>query len=285
MCSIWSWHPPVGIYISILALLGVLVPLFRDWGEIGKREKAVWTAVMFLLVILEIKSIYQDRNEHDREQADARKEQLANFGTIANGINNSITASQTQFQATMDRLQTAVKSSEEARRNTEPHALITSLAMSPSGQARPASAVIFPNQSFEINVEFTNSGSEKATNVVLDLQTYLAKPDDDSSQKDLASRFNRWWKVTKHTAAVVPEVQPKDQRLATFKSVVFSPDDITALMNKSNTLYVLYRWVYSDSSGRWANDVCAGYQNVYQDFNVMHPCRPEYNRQRYHFPK
>lgn len=127
---------------------------------------------------------------------------------------------------------------------------------------------------------------DRGGRVVLDLQTYLAKPDDDSSQKDLASRFNKWWKATKHTAAVVLEVQPRDQRVATFKSLVFSPDDIIALTNKSKTLYVLYRWVYSDSSDRWANDVCAGYQNVYQDgFTLMHPCRPEYNRQRYHFPK
>ncbi len=153
MFSIWSWHPPVGVYISILAVLGVLVPLFRDWGEIGKREKALWTAVMFLLVILEIKSIYQDRNEHDREQAEAQKEQLANFHTIANGINSSITASQSQFQVTMDRLQTAVKSSEEASTNTKPRALLTYLTISPTGQPRPASAVIFPNKPFDINVD------------------------------------------------------------------------------------------------------------------------------------
>jgi hypothetical protein len=121
MSSVWYWHPPVGVY---------------------------------LFVLLEIKSIYQDRNEHDREQVKARNEQLTNFGTIANGINASIAASQAQFQTTMDRLQTAVKSSEEASRNTAPHALITSLAMSPSGQVRPASAVIFPNQAFEINVVF-----------------------------------------------------------------------------------------------------------------------------------
>ena len=25
----WQWHPPVGVFIAMLALLGVLVPLFR----------------------------------------------------------------------------------------------------------------------------------------------------------------------------------------------------------------------------------------------------------------
>jgi hypothetical protein len=36
-----EWYPPVGVFIGILALLGVLVPLLRDLTKIGKWEKAV----------------------------------------------------------------------------------------------------------------------------------------------------------------------------------------------------------------------------------------------------
>jgi hypothetical protein len=96
----WSWHPPVGIYIGILALLGVCVPLIRG-DKVGPREKALWTAVMFMLVLFEIKSIYQDRNEHDKQQAEARKEQLKGFETIGDGIQAAITKSDEQFAATM----------------------------------------------------------------------------------------------------------------------------------------------------------------------------------------
>ena len=80
--EVWSWYPPVGVFIGILALLGVIVPLLRDLGKIGPRERAVWTAVMFALVLLEMKSIYQDRDVHDREQKTARKEQLDQFSKI-----------------------------------------------------------------------------------------------------------------------------------------------------------------------------------------------------------
>ncbi len=239
---------------------------------------------MFLLVILEIKSIYQDRNEHDREQAEARKEQLANFHTIANGINSSITASQSQFQVTMDRLQTAVKSSEEASTNTKPRALLTYLTISPTGQPRPPSAVIFPNKPFDINVMFTNSGSETAKRVTLDLQTYIDKPDDKPTQKKLVAIFNEWWSTTKHPPEV-EEVQPRDQRLGTYKSLVFSPDDIRSLIDKSKTVYVLVRWTYFDSTGHWGTDTCFSYQSIYDDFQVWHPCSPAYNRQRYPIPK
>jgi hypothetical protein len=96
-----EWYPPVGVFIGILALLGVLVPLLRDLTKIGKWEKALWTIVMLALVGLEIRSIYLDRDAHDREQAAARAEQLKQFSEIAKGIDTSITNSQKQFDATM----------------------------------------------------------------------------------------------------------------------------------------------------------------------------------------
>jgi hypothetical protein len=74
-------------------------------SKIGKREKAVWTFVIFALLLLEIKSVYQDRNEHDRQELEARQREEANFGQIAQGIQGSILQSQQQFEATMQRAQ------------------------------------------------------------------------------------------------------------------------------------------------------------------------------------
>jgi len=105
MDKLWAWYPPIGVYIAILALLGVLVALLRDVTKIGRREKALWTAIMFILVLLEIKSIYQDRYAHDKEQSEARAEQLKQFDTIAKGINTTISNSQQQFDATIKRVE------------------------------------------------------------------------------------------------------------------------------------------------------------------------------------
>lgn len=101
--DLWAWHPPVGVWIAILGLLGVVVPLIRDLAKIGKREKAFWTALMFVLLGLELKTVYQDRREHDEEQAKARSEQIAQFNRIADGIKETIDESQRQFEATMAR--------------------------------------------------------------------------------------------------------------------------------------------------------------------------------------
>lgn len=101
--NIWAWYPPVGVFIGMLALLGVLVPLFRDITTMGAREKALWTAVMFALVLLEMRSIYWDRAAHDKQEANARSIQLEGFKSIAKGINDTSTLNQQQFAATIKR--------------------------------------------------------------------------------------------------------------------------------------------------------------------------------------
>jgi hypothetical protein len=58
---------------------------------------------MFVLVGLEIRTLYLDRDEHDREQAYAACEQLERFGQIADKMNTAISTSQSQFNATMDK--------------------------------------------------------------------------------------------------------------------------------------------------------------------------------------
>ncbi len=109
--TIWTWYPPVGVFIGILALLSVVVSLFRDAAKITKVEKAAWIAVFFALVGLELRSIYRDRSAHDREQAAARKEQLEHFTKIATGLTSAIDQEQKHFDATVSEMQQLVNSS------------------------------------------------------------------------------------------------------------------------------------------------------------------------------
>jgi hypothetical protein len=97
--SVWSWYPPVGVFIAILGLLGVIVPLVRE--HIGRREKAIWTVVMFALVLLEIRSIYLDRAAHEQSENEARQLQLDNFNQIGQGIRESISKSDEHFDESL----------------------------------------------------------------------------------------------------------------------------------------------------------------------------------------
>lgn len=105
MVEVWL-HPPVGIFIGLLGLLGVVVPLVRKLETMGRWEKAGWTLVMFALMGIELRSIYMDRADNEAKQKTARAELLANFQGIADGIKSEIATSQTEFAATMKRSDT-----------------------------------------------------------------------------------------------------------------------------------------------------------------------------------
>jgi hypothetical protein len=109
----WQWHPPIGVYVGLLAVVGVLVPWFRG-ADIGKREKAFWTFLMFLFVFLEIRTLYLDRDQHDAEQALARCQQLQSFNQIAQTLGTAITNSQAQFQITMQGVQKVFDKTQQA---------------------------------------------------------------------------------------------------------------------------------------------------------------------------
>jgi len=63
--NVWAWHPPVGVYIAVLAVLAVFLPF--GWEKIGREGRYIATILVVLLLALELKSIYQDRNEHQAE--------------------------------------------------------------------------------------------------------------------------------------------------------------------------------------------------------------------------
>ena len=99
--SIWQWHPPVGTWIGILASLGVVVPLLRPLEKIGSREKVVWTLVMFALLGLEVRTLYRDRDELEKEHAHTECEETEQFRSIAAGLSTAISTEEKQFTATM----------------------------------------------------------------------------------------------------------------------------------------------------------------------------------------
>jgi len=104
----WKWHPPVGVFIGILGLLSVLVPLFRSWNTIPRVEKAIWTGAMFILLLLELRTIYLDRSDHDAEQAKARCEQLEQFRNIAGQLTTAIQDNERHFDQTLAKVDDAI---------------------------------------------------------------------------------------------------------------------------------------------------------------------------------
>jgi hypothetical protein len=263
----------VGVFIAVLGLLGVLVPLLRDLNQIGRREKALWTFVMFFLVWLEIRSIYLDRDTHDKEQAAARQEQLEQFGKIAQGINTTSTSNQQHFDATMGTMNSLLQTTQATKLNTEPEAYLT---MNNFGVYRN-SLPMGPNRQLEFNVFYQNKGNEAAKDVVADGKIYLGKTDDPKREAERLSReFEKWWQNPPERPAGhwrVPIYAAGDQEgFFSIDAPRLTAEEFSQLQNNTLTFYTFVRFLYSDHSGRWAHERCEWMQNASQDFNVVRSC-------------
>jgi hypothetical protein len=71
------WWPPVGVFIALLAVIGVVVPWVKETHT--KHEKAAWTMVMFVLVAMEIFTIHDDRNGTIRSSGMKGKSNFQSF--------------------------------------------------------------------------------------------------------------------------------------------------------------------------------------------------------------
>ena len=71
---------------------------------------------MFILVGLEIRTLYRERAEHDREQEFARCQQLRSFESIADSLKSAITISQGQYQSTLKHVDGVLKTTEDVSR-------------------------------------------------------------------------------------------------------------------------------------------------------------------------
>jgi hypothetical protein len=175
---VWAWHPPVGVWIGILGLLGVLVPLIRDIERIGKREKAVWTFIMFSLLLLEIKSVYQDRNEHDEEQAEARERETKNFQSIAKEIEGAIEQSQQHFDATMKKSDKLISVTQESLNNITGGRSYAFVAAGIGPQGPPFSLEVWVKGKYGVH------------HLAADMQTVLDGRDAETAKRQLQTKHS-----------------------------------------------------------------------------------------------
>ena len=264
LSSLATWHPPVGVFIALLALIGVLVPWFR--GEANRREKALWTLLMFVFVGLEIRSIYMDQAEHDKQQADARTQQINSFSQIGQGINATIETGQQQFKETMRGFEANLNATNKAINNTRPRAI---LQIKHVAFQRPA--YIPPTKRVGFNILLENAGNDTAKQFAYVVHTYVGKLDDAEFQKGIYADFIGRWQ-TEHTKALHGSLSTGGNPYISIESDVLTNEEIQALTTSAQTLYMILRFSWIDQTGLWATDYCGGYQEKLFTSEVVHPC-------------
>ncbi len=244
-----SWHLSVGVGIGILGFLGVVVPLVRD--KIGRWEKAVWVAVMALLLCLELRSIRLDQDQHDREQAFAACEQLNQFQKIADTLQSAIAASQAQFQSTMAGINTTLGTANRTLIQTQPRASIETGTPAIDGM-RPNR----PDVPFRFIMPYTNSG-EMARNLHIFGRIYVSDPDQKIAEKDVMAKFNADWK--EHLRKFAPVrilAKGTNPTMGINENPGFTLSEIERLGRHEASLYEMYRMLYTDQAGTWQQDQC-----------------------------
>jgi hypothetical protein len=259
----WQWHPPVGVFIAFLALVGVAVPWFRL--NASRHEKAFWTVLMFVFVGLEINSIYRDQQQHDNEQEFARCQQLQSFTQIATTLQIAIKNNQEQFDKTISGLNLTIS-------QTQPHAQFG------PPQLEFDNLVISPNRASIYNINYKNIGNDTAQKVDIFSKIYVGKPDDIATEDSIHRQFEDDWRNRKVKNSI--SVSPGGEQFGSFYSTTFSLEDLNNLRAGISTLYAITRTSYVDKSGHWYSDFCQDAQVPFQHPAIFHVCA-KYINERY----
>jgi hypothetical protein len=141
-CLHWPFCP--GVFIAILALVSAVVVWVL--GERAKSlEKGIWTLVFFLLVVSEFWMMGIDRRNHDKEQADARADQLRKFQEIAAGIKDSNDTNKQHFDTTMTSMKGLINTANRSLTQvTGNHQFCYLMAMLPLGLKDNQGQPLFP---------------------------------------------------------------------------------------------------------------------------------------------
>jgi hypothetical protein len=269
---------PVGVYVTVMGVVSAIMALHEGPT---KWEKAGWILFITALMVGEIRNLYTA----DRDQAktfsqisnslDATKKEL---DATADGIRNSISQGQEQFNITMDRVGKTLEASEAAQRNTQPHADLELSHIDVFGRESP---LLRPNDRLGLNIHYNNIGNDFATQVLLDAKEYVGPLDSVSFQTTIGKDFDQWWSTTPHKDGGLAANGQKP--FFTINTHAFTQEEIQAIVAHSNTIYVLTRWSYHDRNGHWIGDNCGCYQDPTHDFIVAHECSV-HNNHRYRAP-
>jgi hypothetical protein len=96
----FQWWPLIPtVAIGFLAVVAVIMTVRAD--HFTHVERVVYVLIAFALFFVEMRAIYRDREDHDREQAEARERETKSFEAIAHGIEGAIQQGQRDFADTM----------------------------------------------------------------------------------------------------------------------------------------------------------------------------------------
>jgi hypothetical protein len=257
--------PPPGYAVAVIAVAAALMSI---QGGMKKLQKAVWMVVIGLFLVVELRSIKSDRADSEAKALQAKKNADAAFAEVLRTEHDNFASTAKGIKATMDGVELTLK-------QTHPHAYVHFSTFLFENPPSPGNSIL-KGISYRFRNPRANEGNEAATIQMRLTKFYIGKPDDKSSEIELAKQFEKDW-VTAYREPHTPSaLEPNTPRYFT-EYRTFSDDEIDGpqSLSKGYTIYVFRRIAYTDSTGRWFTDDCADFQRdqgggIY--VHVTHPC-------------
>jgi hypothetical protein len=262
--AVWAyWHPyshlpTPGKAIGALAVVAGIMSV-REMKELAKIS---WVVLLIMLLFTEFRAI--DKDHYQAEQAQERF-----FDTQRKGFGDIAIQAKQNFDSTAAGLTIAINGLNRTLAQTHPHAELHYGAFTfTNGPVPPASFTSGVN--YQIDVDYTNVGGEAGTLLREDAQVYVAKPDDRIAQQALVKLFEQTWR--KLPASFSSLVNPGTPHFFT-RYRTFTDKEIEAI-NAGETVYVLRRLQYRDSTGLWQTDDCGDFQREGRSLfiHIGHSC-------------
>jgi hypothetical protein len=155
LCLILSFHlPPPGWSVAILAFAAAAMSVH---GDMRGWQKAVWMLLLGVLLIVEIRSISEERREAQRQFSERQQEQNKEFAATTSGLKTAISEIQQTLAATDQTLQ-----------QTRAHSAVRFDRF----EFVNAPSQIGPNKEYAFNYFYVNAGTETASNVDILAKVY-----------------------------------------------------------------------------------------------------------------
>jgi|SRR6185437_14214474 len=263
------WHSPTpGVAVTVLGGVAAIMSI----RQLSSWEKFFWTAMVFALLYAEVHSINVDRKEQNRHQLEDRAAQEANFRKIRDQQNSDFEATASGLKTAVHGLDATLKIATGTFQQTQPHAALQSTTFTIVNGPKPP-AIFNSNTKYDFNFSFINNGSEQGLITKRLGRIYVALPDDQATQIEVAKKFEKAWKEASPPAKNLGVVQSGAPGFWTDQETI-SQDDENNLKFNGNTLYIVRRIEYRDATGTWWTDRCVHYQveGKQMDLNILHPC-------------
>ena len=225
--SVWLVCRPQtpGIAIGTLGAVAAIMAIL----PLTSRGRFLWTIVVFLLLISEFRAIREqnaqflsDKKALNSQFKSIRDTENSDFKITVDKLQTAIHTSEQQFQHTMFRVkqtltaaQEATKSANAARLNTLPRAMIELHAI--TSDRRVSAPDLYQGlvpQDFEkqetMHVSFFNRGTAEADEFRYAGKLYLARPGNLADEITVSSEFDRAWKhsAISSDGPIRPSTQP-----------------------------------------------------------------------------